>query len=223
MGKRNLYYLMARNRENNEIVNVSFKNKINSKLENIDIYTSSFLSSKQLALELYIEGFINDSNVDLFIANVKGNEVFYQEVLYANKATIQRLANSSLSNKIDTDLSKSVIAGFCNKMNNNREFDYYVKYNKTNLYRKFIDYFLDGKKLSVTDIMYRDGGWVVNNYHTLRNIYSTYDMFNEYSLDDSYKELLIERNSVKNQIIEKCEPETKYYDGSLFDFSYVKK
>ena len=223
MGKRNLYYLLARDRDNNEIVNVSFKNKIDSKLENIDIYTSSFPSIKHLALELYIEGIINDSNVDLFIVNIKGNEVFYQEVLCGNKETIQKLAYSSLKKNTDEDLSRSTIGGFCKKMNNNREFNAYVKYNKTNLYRKFIDYFLNSEMVSLTDIMYRDGGWIMDNYHTLRNIYSTYDMFNNYSLDDSYKELLIERNSVKNQIIEKCEPETKYYDGSLFDFSYVKK
>ena len=50
-----------------------------------------------------------------------------------------------------------------------------------------------------------------------------YDMFDKYSIDDSYELLLRERNSLKSEIIKKCEIEAKYYEGDLFGFSYVKK
>ena len=226
MGKRNEYHLIGRNIINNEIVNISFKEGIDTRLESIDLYTTGFESSEDLLKKIYLNNNIDDINYDLFICNENRNGLFFQEPLYKNRSEIRDVAKSSLDNKTNYMINDSIIDNFCFRMRNDLSFYSSVMYKKTNLYDKFVNYFKERRFKYTNDVKYVDGGWARDSYYVLRNILSSYDMVDNYLNDYSYYlNLMDKRKSCSSLIKEKCDNNYKLYSNSLFDMDkiYVKK
>ena len=226
MGFRNQYYLIGRNNKKNDIVNISFIKGIKTRLENIDLYTTNFESKDELLKKLYLDNYIDDIDYDVFICNESKKGLYFQEPLYKNREKIRDVAELSLDKKADYAINDSIIDNFCIRMKNDSAFYSLVMYKKTNLYDKFVNYFIEGRFKYINNIKYAEGGWVRDSYHVLRNILSSYDMFDKYL--DSYiscLRMIDEREKCSAEIIEKCDDNYKLYSSNLFDIdkTNVKK
>ena len=222
MGFRNQYYLIGRNNKNNDIVNISFIKGIKTRLENIDLYTTNFESKDELLKKLYLDNYIDDIDYDVFICNESKKGLYFQEPLYKNREKIRDVAELSLDKKADYAINDSIIDNFCARMKNDSAFYSLVMYKKTNLYDKFVNYFIEGRYKYINNIKYADGGWARDSYHVLRNILSSYDIFDKYL--DSYiscLRMIDEREKCSSEIIEKCDDNYKLYSSNLFDIDKI--
>ncbi|MBR1936836.1 MAG: hypothetical protein IJ842_03985 [Bacilli bacterium] len=226
MSFRNKYYLIGRNNKKNEIVNISFIKGIKSRLENIDLYTTNFESSEELLKKLYLDNYIDDIDYDVFICNESKKGLYFQEPLFKNREKIRDVAELSLDKKADYVINDSIIDNFCVRMKSDSAFYSLVMYKKTNLYDKFVNYFIEGRFKYINNIKYADGGWARDSYHVLRNILSSYDIFDKYLNNyTSYLSIIDERGKCSSEIIEKCDDNYKLYSSNLFDMdkTNVKK
>ena len=127
MGKRNIYYLIARETRNNQFRILPVTNMLGSTLEEIDLYTTQFTSKMELYYELLKEGKIEATWQDFFIVNQKnvdGKPVLYtQEVLYSPSWGIRGLAEASLYGFLEfNQYAKKLLDSFCTKMKYDPEF-----------------------------------------------------------------------------------------------------
>lgn len=111
---RDTYYLIARNRDTNEMNIINFSKKINHNLEDIDHLTLKFSSTKDFAQVLQERGYIKDSNADIFIANKrKHNGTFlttYETIYNSNRGRTNYLNN--LINKTREGIKTNDEVGF---------------------------------------------------------------------------------------------------------------
>lgn len=175
MGKKNVYYLIARDQYTNEFDVIPVSSSRYASLEDIDLYTTCFENAKSLATFLIKEDHVPE-DIDFFIVNLsKGknkNKINIQEVLYQDSGKIREIANASKNGKLKAkqDEIDSLLDYFCFQMQHNQKFYEMVIYGKTNLYSKFTKYFIGKRFEESYSVKYKDGGWVMQSYSTLRNI-----------------------------------------------------
>ncbi len=202
MGKGNLYYLVARNKKNNNVEIVEINNQVCCSLEVIDLFTTKFSDEKDLANMLYQAGLITDTAVDLFIVNQNSkHDIYTQEILYNYAYKIPFIAVKSLNNRIrecSSDVDE-ILDNFAEKMETVPKYYEMVAFNDTNIYRKYINYFenenLDGKVRY--DIKYKDGSFARNSYKLIRNIVEANNRFNTYK----YSTYNINRNQFYRKLL----------------------
>lgn len=184
MSKGNLYYLVARNRNDNSLSVIQVDESDSNKLESIDLFTMKFKDESQLASELYSRGDIQDCNVDLFIVNRKGTSVEIQEVIYSYANGIKQIAENSKSGNIKKsrdDINK-ILDNFAEMMEYNSQFFDMVRFTETNIYKKFLDYFDDARISGrvMYEAKYKDGSWANKSYKLVRNIIEAKERFETY-------------------------------------------
>ena len=217
MGKKNIYYLVGRDRVLNNFEVFTLNGEYGSSLEKIDLYTCNFKDSREL-----MKSFPNTDlgeDVDFYIVHQDNNKrIIKDEVLYSDSKDIISIANDSL----DKDISKSkrnieiILNKFTRKMENNSKFFDMVVYGKTGLYKKFINYFRDGRFQGDYSIKYKDGSWAIKSYQLVRNVLDSFSRFENYridrvSLDNKY------RNLLDSSLVEKTSKDYNPNQWSLFD------
>ena len=197
---KNTYFLVARNLENNDFHIIS-ESSLDSSLERIDLYTASFQKEENFTKFLLKEKKLSYDNIDYFIAYSKKQNAKMvlktNEVLFTNSLFLKELGKSSLEGKIDKDKADSLLNLFCSKMEKEQSFYDMVLFGETDLYPKFVNYFLESRFTSSTSLKYKHGGWVTKSYPLLRNVVATIQSFENYSLEKNlennyYRSLLEE-------------------------------
>ena len=176
MGKANEYYLIARDRGSNNFSVLSIGRKKALSLEEIDLYTTYFENEEDLAKGLREKGVFDYTNPDLFIVNqsvVDGEKVLKtQELLYAHDKRIQKVADASLQKKMDEskDQVDSILDQFAERMRCDSLFYSSTIAGMTNVYDKYVKYFIFSRYQMDGCIKYRDGAWARKSYPLVRNV-----------------------------------------------------
>ncbi|MBR2588474.1 MAG: hypothetical protein IKF71_04890 [Bacilli bacterium] len=175
MKKRIDYFLIARCRETNKFQIIPINGKRENSLEEIDIYTIGFKNEGALEKSLQEEGLLKDSNIDFFIAcQGKVNEetvLKIQEVLYAKVDAIKDITENSLRGEMDKSQFQIdyILDNFASRMAYNPVLREQVISGKTNIYKKFIKYFISSDQTR-EGIKFNDGGWARKSYSLIRNV-----------------------------------------------------
>ncbi|MBQ6135581.1 MAG: hypothetical protein IJI60_04630 [Bacilli bacterium] len=179
MKKGNTCFLVARDRNTNNIERVFLDNETTS-LEEIDLYTTSFKQKTALSSALYQRQKVKSLNNDFFIVyQTIDKQLQLWEVLYDKDKRIRPIARKSLvKNSFEQDANQ-LLNEFCQKMKENPTFYDMVMYKDTNLYPKFIRYFYEKRFEDCSFVKYKDGGWVRKSYPLLRNIVESITRFQE--------------------------------------------
>ena len=177
MKQKNLYYLVARDRNTNDFEVIPVKEDWGDSLENIDLFTTTFQKEQDLTNYFIETGEISFCNADFFIAHRSTDEnqqsvLKLEEVLWREDARIRDIATASIDGDIAKESAKSqeLINDFCRRMQEDQSFYDQMIYKKNNLYQKFIRYFLDKRYQETYDVKYVDGAWTQKSYPLLRNI-----------------------------------------------------
>ena len=179
MKKGNAYFLVARDRNTNNIERISLDNETTS-LEEIDLYTTSFRQEAALSRVLYLQQKVKSLNNDFFIIyQTIDKQLQLWEVLYDKEKRIRPLAKKSLLKNSFEQEADQLLNEFCWKMKENPVFYDMVMYKDTNLYPKFIRYFYEKRFEDCSFVKYKDGGWVRKSYPLLRNIIESFRRFQE--------------------------------------------
>ena len=176
MSRTNLYYLVARNRANNDFQVIPVFGNRGCSLEEIDLYTTEFSSEEELAKALREASVVSYSDIDFFIANqkrVKGETYLKkQELLFSKSKKVQEIAQNSMNGKIEKSSNQidRILDYFGEKMTTNSGFYSDVIAGRTNVYEKYARYFPFNRSRSLASMKYRDGGWARTSYPLVRNI-----------------------------------------------------
>ena len=104
------YFLIVRDRETNRFKIIDFNNSKGNLLEEIDNYTSDFIDTKSLIIDIKEKGYNVSDKVDIYIVQRKKENGHYciktQEVLY-NTPFLKTIINDSLNGCYKED-SRSV-------------------------------------------------------------------------------------------------------------------
>lgn len=205
MSKRNLYYLVARNRKMNDFQIIPVNGKVGNSLEEIDLYTTSYGSALELIHSLQEQGILQGKDIDFFIVSQKHKkgekQLLFLDLLYKDSAKIREVAEASSQGKLDGSLKcvNDILNHFCWKMKYQPVFYNMVTYGDTQLYPKFVRYFVNQRYGDFYGVKYRDGAWVTKSYPLLRNIMDSFHQYdyafgrsNHFSLDYVYRDLLEE-------------------------------
>jgi hypothetical protein len=218
MGKKNVYYLVGRDPKSNQFEIINISDKRGNSLEEIDLYTTSFGDCRTMSNFLLDQGLICDGYMDYFIVHQSkyhGKSYLHtDEVLYASTYEIRDIARSSMKGNIKEEERKinSILNSFCFQMKSFPKFYDMVVYEKTNLYSKFVRYFVDKRFIDAKRILYQDGGWVRESYPLIRNIVET--------LGRSYSIKSVDvssRDAIKNQLLEITDKDYDPFQISLFE------
>ena len=185
MNKGNKYFLVAKEIGTDQFEIISINHSWGNKLEEIDLYTINYTDSFSLTKHLIEEGKISTLDNDFYIVQQKKEKstprIKTQEVLYKKSEEIREVAKSSIEKGLESDKNVDAILGkFCYKMKTNQAFYDMVLFGKTNIYRKFSDYFIKRRFQESNQIKYLDGGWAKKSYPLLRNIVEANARFEEY-------------------------------------------
>ena len=221
MGKSNMYYLIARNKKTNSFNIIDVGNS----LEEIDLYTINFDNKTQLVKQLVSEGKIDDSDVDTYIVVPKKdngkNYLNYMDILYSDSSGIKDISIGFKNKNIPTILVDETLNYFCFNMQHDSRFYDMVMLGKTNLYKKFTDYF-EGRRYDIFyDVKYRDGLWTQKSYPLIRNIYDAFSKYNS-----SYKKDVTDqmyRSVIEDKILFKIDNNNCDNQMNLFDFPIFRE
>jgi len=211
MGRRNRYFLVAREKETNIFDIVPVTDGYGSSLEEIDLFTTHFDSEKSLIQALKIDGKVKSDSLDLFITHqsgTKGNEkMFSQEVLYSDNQRICPIAKASYRGNIEDEKDdiRSIFREFCTKMMHDQSFFNMVLFGHTNLYSKFITNFMDKRFLDSFSVQYKNGGWILKSYPTIRGMLESFSFYQR----DPYGEEFKEKNRYRQLLEEELLTVTK--------------
>ena len=224
MGKRNLYYLVARNRKLNDFQIIRINDKVGNSLEEIDLYTTNYGSALELVHSLQEQGILIGKDIDFFIVSQRHKKeekhLSFLDLLYNDSAKIREVAEASSKGKIDDSQRcvNDILNHFCWKMKYQPVFYNMVTYDDTCLYPKFVRYFVNQRYGDFYSVKYRDGAWVMKSYPLLRNIMDSFHQFdysfgrnNHFSLDYVYRDLLEE------SLIEATSEDYDQNQGNIFD------
>ena len=236
MSRGNKYALIAKDNNSTDYKFISFDDEKITKLEKIDLYTMYFENKDALVNQLFDNGQIKDTNVDLFIVCSKknGKEITFMEPLYYGTNyllirhlldTIPQFLKKNVDNKKCFD---QILRQFESKIINNSNFYDMVIWNKTNLYGKFCDYIKQSRKMPgfMEKIKHNDGGWIYDSYPLIRNMVEAinrYDNISKQTRDvfNKNNEIYYENKKNREKIIPSLKE--KFEDGyivgqiSLFD------
>ena len=198
------YYLVARSKDN-DIKIINFEDD-NRSLEKIDLITSNFNSSDELIKELKDRGYIDRTDVDLFVVKKSNKSTLkYYEVIYndPNSNLIRNLRTIAKSFLDPTNGNKqNLINEIISTLNR--------KYNRDSLFRKFVDdrmfkisnWIVEELGESYSGFSDRSVGWISGRYRTIRNIVEAINRYDQYGsyiykktfpseLSDSYSQEII--------------------------------
>ena len=240
MGK---YYLVARNIDDNSHSIIPIESRwytangndipmrANS-LEAIDLVTTRFKSSDEMAKRLCDKGYIKPGNYDFFIVSKykKHGEakLRFQEVIYDYKQQrtdyFRKIAYDSLNGNSRSEANRRLFDKFISKMFYNLQYNRVINNHLTYLPYKFVDIFLGIRRFdSVPYNLKYKNSWCLNDYTISRNIVDSFNRFDELSGEDvferhkRYFKAIEERNKIYNQLMVECD--SKFFPGqiSLFD------
>ena len=218
---RNYYFLVARDRDTNEFKVIPTSDTYGSSLEKIDLFTIGFDSEQQLAKKLVCDKKMDHEDLDLFIAfqkKEKGNRHLYlKEVLYSSCRSIRDIAEASDNGDIESKRENitSILHEFCRRMKHNQSFYDTVMYGKTDLFKKFKDYFSDRRYVDSYDIKYRNGGWVLKSYPLIRGIIELFYSQNGKAKDQSFPNDQSFRKLLEEDLLRVTDPN---YDPNQLNF-----
>ena len=220
MKRGNVYYLVARNRKDNSFKILSISGVRGCTLEEIDLFTTQYETEGALTDFFYHNNVLENGSYDYYIVHqkkVKGNVALYHdEVLYKNNSRIDEIAYNSLLGKIEksSDEIDAVLNQFCTRMGRDANFYDQVICYKTNIYPKFVHYFIGSRFQSLYQVRFRDGGWSRTSYPSIRNIIESFsrEKASYYQIHDSFF-----RNLLVNEIIKVTDKEYDENQYSLFD------
>lgn len=202
MGKVNLYYLIARNKKDNSFCVVPFNGCDCNKLEDIDLFTMNYKNELELSNELLSMGLIDSIPVDLFIVNQDKGQIFTQEVIYSYAREIESIAKNSKDNRISDSRNDidTILTGFAEKMHNDKKFNSMISYTDTNIYKKYVDYFIDHDEEDrvLYEAMYKNGSYAMKSYKLIRNIV---EAINRYNNDYRFTSHNINRNEFYRRLL----------------------
>ena len=196
MSRKSRYFLIARNRENNQYQILNITDTYGSSLEEIDCYTIDFENEKELLESLQKRGILEGNSYDFYIVhqtNEKKSKLYTQEVLYSEHHHIRKVSSASKDNHIEQakDISQAIFYLFCSKMRHDQKFYDMVMYGKTSLYSKFKAYFADRRFLDSSHLQYRENGWYLQNYSIIRGMLEAFYRYeHDYSKEENDRELL---------------------------------
>ena len=193
MSKKNLYFLVAREKETNVYSIIPVTGRYGSSLEEIDLFTTQFDREENLIQKLKMDKKIESDSIDLFIAHQSGKKgeekMYYQEVLYSDSREICPVAKASILGDIEVEKeqSRSIFRKFCSRMMHDQLFFNMVLFGHTNLYSKFINYFTDRRFLDSFAAQYKNGGWILKSYPTIRGMIEAFDLYQNDSNGEKFK------------------------------------
>lgn len=198
------YYLVARGKDN-DIKIMNFEDDSRS-LEKIDLITSNFNSRDELIKELKEHGYIDRTDVDLFVVKKSNKSTLkYYEVIYNDP-------NSNLVKNLRSIAKSFLDSTNGNKQNLINEIIYTLsrKYNGDPIFRDFVDdsmfkisnWIVEELEESYSGLSRKSIGWISDRYRTIRNIVeaiSRYDKYGSYiykktfpsEISDSYSQKII--------------------------------
>lgn len=248
------YFLIARNRRDNTFTVLKLQEvwylgrekgrpgvitRANA-LEAIDLVTTRFGSEKEMAERMTMNGYIPDSNVDIFIASKREKDgksyIRFEEVLYNRKAdrtaALRRVAQTSLASDFRDD-SYDVNAIYDDVISRAYTIDDYLEMlldGDMNVSRSFAEQ-LRGIT-SYSDIPYslkEKAGFGVSDYRALRNIVESLNRFEGLSCScrddrfDKNKEFVEANLSDRMAIVPELsvQLDKDYVEGQLSLFSLL--
>ena len=205
MGAVKRYYLVIRDKTNNDynIINICDRNGHSSRsnrLEVIDDLTTHYRNSNEFIGDLLEQGYINNSNVDLFIVspNSNGTELSYLEVAYNSNnkrdEKLKRIIDSAILKDLtkEEDNIKYILDRFADLMYYDDEFNNIVIFGYSNVANKYINYFKNRKGTKpFYQAKFKDGEWALHSYPLIRNIV---DIINRYDFYKRNSKEIFEQN-----------------------------
>ena len=207
------------------------------KLETIDLFTTNFSNSLELADYLYSNHKIKDKDVCFYIAfhNNKSNDLNFYEVLYRNnKLTISDLREVAskklgLTSSSSYDYSISILKRFFRTVEYYGEFYQMLDEHLTNIYDKFVDEFKNKDYEEIMEkLKTREAGWIFGSYPLLRNLVEAQDRYFQMCSipGDMIENLNLEsfkndyfRTKVKGNLSLKVNPSYNPNQITLFDYA----
>ena len=194
MGAVKRYYLVIRDKSNNDysIINISDRcgncSRTN-RLEVIDDLTTHYKDKNEFVGDLLEQGYIKNSNVDLFIVspNSKGNMLSYYELVYNSNnkrdKKLKSIIEATLDNNIikEEDDVKYILDRFADLMNYDDEFNNIVNFGYSNVPMIYVNYFKNNRGAkSFYQAKFKDGEWAMKSYSLIRNVVDIIDRFDYY-------------------------------------------
>lgn len=219
MGKKDIYYFIARDIKTNKFKILSFGNS----LEEIDLYTIKYENKDELLKFLITKGKINSMDTDIYIGIPKKNDegkyfINCFDILYSDSIGIKDIANGFLNKNEPISLIDSTLDKFVFNMKYSDRFYSMIMKGKTSVFPKFINYFKDTDPDDMFKIKYKDGAWPRKSYTLIRNIYDANSKFNNIDTYDIVSTNVIGRRLIEEKLLEKIGKGNKQNQMSLFDF-----
>ena len=238
------YFLVGQNKFNHQFQIIEFYPEdylydTHRKLEQLDLFSSSFQTEEELVQFLYDKGRLPNCDYHMSIAFLKDRDVKFYNPIYndGHNKHLSELRESAQESLQDTKKSikhgKKIIKDFFEKVKTEDKLYSMIVSNTTNIYGKFLDYFkTKGKFENFSDLQSMDGAWFLRSYTLLRNIVdveSHYERLSK-SSSDFYRAMIEEKqvddrrklkgkNILRKEILEKVDPLVLPGQLSLFDFN----
>ena len=217
MGKKNLYYFVARDKKTNKFKFLDF----DKSLEKIDLYTINYDNKDDLLKHLLDEGKINDIDTDIYIVTSKKNEgISYYDILYSDSSNIKDIAEGFSKKDIPTNLVDNVLDNFSFNMRYSDSLYNMVIDGKTCIYPKFVNYFKETSVDKFSQIKYKDSGWARKSYLLIRNIYDAFSKFHNSDVYDMSSDSTIGRKLIEDKLIKRIADNSDQM--SLIDFDVFR-
>lgn len=219
MGKKDIYYFIARDIKTNKFKILSF----GQSLEEIDLYTIKYQNKEELLKFLITKGKITSMDTDIYIGIPKKNEngeyvINSFDILYSDSTSIKDLANGSLNKKMPATLVDDVLNNFISNMKYSESYYSMVKDGKTSIFPKFINYFREVPIDNYYQIKNKDGAWPRKSYPLIRNIYDANSKFHNMDVYNMVSKNVIGRKLIEKQLLIKINS-MKKGQKSLFDYA----
>lgn len=175
MGRRKEYFLVARNKQNNDYQIIKINGKRSHRLEEIDEFTLRFGNSSNMTDYLTKAKVLEFSDCDFYIANQTNNEMNYLEVAYDSRESrtelLREVITASKAGQLDTnnESAKKILDNFANKVIGDQVFNDYIINGKSKLPKMFVDNFVGNNRANYR-AKYKRGSWAIRTYSILRNV-----------------------------------------------------
>lgn len=235
------YFLVARDKDTNEFSIIKLKDKWYdasgkgefyraNDLAAIDVVTTKFSSADEMIDKMYQNGYIDSSNVDLFIATgVKRNGKFYvkyHEVIYDN-SDVERIDNfkkvsrgflNGTENEQEINL---VFYKLCTKYFFDKEFASYINSGFTSIPKGVVEYLRSAQSDKPAYSLRYDAAWIMKSYPFIRSIVETfnrYDLFvdkkNKIDANVEYiNTTAVNRKKIEKSLMKQMDP--NFLEGQL--------
>ena len=223
MGRRKEYFLIARNKQNNDYQIIKINGKRSHRLEEIDEFTLRFGNSSNMIDYLTKAKVLEFTDCDFYIANNTKNEMNYLEVVYDSRESrtelLREVIDASKQRSLDTnnEHAKRILDNFANKVSGDPVFNDYIINGKSKLPKMFVDNFVGYNKANYR-AKYKRGSWAIKTYSILRNVIvemNRYDATNRgfYYLDSRSRDNETARRKLDDKLL--VVTDKNYVEGQL--------